>query len=77
MSFRKESGAENMATDMWLLAQCGFMGWSSLQKIWLDKAPNHLWLWPKSHWVEKETGEQITALTRRPTGGGIVPMEPI
>ena len=72
MSFRKESGAENMATDMWLLAQADSWGGPAFRRYGWTKPQITFGYGQKPAWVEKETGEQITALTRRPTGGGIV-----
>ncbi len=72
MSFRKESGAENMATDMWLLAQADSWGGPAFRRYGWTKPQITFGYGQKASWVEKETGEQITALTRRPTGGGIV-----
>ena len=72
LPFQKESGAQNMATDMWLLQKVDQWegpifrryGWSARQVTF--------GYGQKANWVEQETGINIKSLTRRPTGGGIV-----
>jgi lipoate-protein ligase A len=72
LPFQKESGAQNMATDMWLLQKVDQWkgpifrryGWSSPQVTF--------GYGQKATWVEQETGIDIKSIIRRPTGGGIV-----
>ncbi len=72
MPFRKESGAENMATDMWLLAQATSWGGPAFRRYGWARPQITFGYGQKADWVEQETGQVVTALTRRPTGGGIV-----
>ena len=72
LSFKKESGPENMAVDMWLLNQVEHWGGPIFRRYgWLEPQVTFGY-GQKSAWVEQQTGQDILSLTRRPTGGGIV-----
>ena len=72
LSFRKETGAENMATDMWLLSQTKTWGGPIFRRYGWSCPQITFGYGQKASWVEKETGQKRTVLIRRPTGGGIV-----
>jgi len=72
LPYRKEAGAQNMATDMWLLNRAEEWGGPIFRRYGWIVPQITFGYGQKAAWVIKETGQQITNLTRRPTGGGIV-----
>lgn len=72
LSFRRETGAENMATDMQLLEKCQDWGGPIFRRYGWAKPQITFGYGQNAGWVEKETGQRLDNLIRRPTGGGIV-----
>lgn len=71
-SFRKEKGAENMATDMWLLEKTEQWNCMTFRRYGWAVPQLSFGYGQKASWVEKETGQNLSQIIRRPTGGGIV-----
>jgi len=71
-SFRKETGPENMATDMWLLNRVEQWQGPIFRRYGWSVPQVSFGYGQKADWVEQETGLSLSLLTRRPTGGGIV-----
>lgn len=72
LPFRKETGPVNMATDMWLLSQANIWNGPIFRRYGWSNPEITFGYGQKADWVEQETGHMIHAITRRPTGGGIV-----
>ena len=72
LAFRKESGAENMATDMWLLQNVSHWKGPIFRRYGWSVPQVTFGYGQKAAWVEQETNLPVKSLTRRPTGGGIV-----
>jgi len=72
LPFRKESGSENMATDMWLLNRVEAWKGPIFRRYGWSLPQVTFGYGQKAEWVVQETGLDLSCLTRRPTGGGIV-----
>lgn len=72
LSYRKELGAENMATDMWVLEKIESWGGQAFRRYGWTSPQTTFGYGQKASWVEEKTKKNITDLIRRPTGGGIV-----
>jgi len=70
--YRKETGAENMATDMWLLEHMHSCSGLVFRRYGWAKPQVTFGYGQKADWVAQETQKDLTSLVRRPTGGGIV-----
>ena len=72
LSFRKELGVENMATDMWLLERASQWVAPAFRRYGWARPQITFGYGQKASWVERQTGKSLKELIRRPTGGGIV-----
>tara|TARA_B100002019_G_scaffold174074_1_gene150511 strand:- start:1711 stop:2454 length:744 start_codon:yes stop_codon:yes gene_type:complete len=72
LSFRKERGAENMATDMWLLENIESWGGLAFRRYGWTEPQTTFGYGQKASWVEQATNKKSKELIRRPTGGGVV-----
>ncbi|MDG1139191.1 MAG: hypothetical protein P8N49_06695 [Opitutales bacterium] len=67
-----ETGAENMASDWWLMQHSVKANLPLFRHYQWEKPQISFGYGQKWQWVEQEAGEAIENLIRRPTGGGIV-----
>ena len=70
--YRKETGAENMATDMWLLEHMHSWSGQVFRRYGWAKPQITFGYGQKADWVIQNTRKDLASLIRRPTGGGIV-----